>query len=104
MFGMVLSVMVYGIILAITGWMLWMTFRNITGFICPVIRAVKTAVPVITRGTRIIARIAIPVARSAARLAAPYMALAARRIATSAAKVQANAAIIKANWQATTRR
>ena len=99
MFGMVLSVMIYGIILAITGWMLWMTFRNIAGFIRPVIRAVKTVAPVVTRGAHIIAHAAIPAARSVARLASPYVALATRQIAAVAAKAQANAEIIKANCQ-----
>lgn len=104
MFGMILSMMIYGIVLAIAGWMLGMTFRNIAGFVRPVIRAVRTIAPVVARSARAIARVAIPAARSAARLGAPYAALATRRIVAAAAKAQTNASIIKANWQTVARR
>lgn len=104
MFGMVLNGMVYGIIIAITCWILWMTYRNIAGFISPVIRVIKTATPVVTRSMHAIAHVTVPAVRSAARLASPYVALATHRIAMSVAKAQANAAIIKTNWKTAVRR
>lgn len=104
MFGIILCVMVYGVIVAITGWMLRMTFRNIAGFVRPVIRTAKIVAPVVARTTRTIARITVPAARSVERIASPYVALTTRRIAAAAAKAAANAQIIKANCQAATRR
>ena len=96
MFGMILSVMVYGIIVAIAGWMLGLTFRNIAGFIAPLVHGVRTVAPVVVRGSRFAMTHAIrPAARTAYRLAAPHVALATRRIAAAAARAAATAELAR---------
>ena len=92
MFGMILSVMVYGIIVAIAGWMLGLTFMNIAGFITSLVHGVRIVTPVIVRGSRFAMTHAIrPAARTAYRFAAPHVALATRRIAAAAARAAATA-------------
>ena len=98
MFGMILSVMVYGIIVAIAGWMLGLTFRNIAGFVTPLVRFARTAAPVVVRGSRFAMTYAIrPAARAVYRLAAPRVALATRRIAAAAASAAAKAELARVN-------
>lgn len=96
MFGMILSVMVYGIIVAIAGWMLGMTFRNIAGFVAPLVSFARTAAPVVVRGSRFAMTHAIrPAARAAYRLAATHVALVTRRIAAAAARAVTKAELAR---------
>ena len=96
MFGMILSVMVYGFIVAIAGWMLGLTFRNIAGFITPLVHGVRIVTPVVVRGSRFAMTHAIrPAARTAYRLAAPHVALAVRRIAAASARAVTKAELAR---------
>ena len=98
MFGMALSLMIYGIIVGIAGWMLGMTFRNIAGFVAPLVHVARTAAPVIVRGSSFAMQYAIrPAARAAYRLAAPHVTLAAHRITAAAVKATAKAELARVN-------
>lgn len=98
MFGMVLSFMVYGIIVGIAGWMLGMTFRNIAGFVAPLVHVARAAAPVVVRGSRFAMQYAIrPAARAAYRLAAPHVALAVHHITTATARAAAKAELTRTN-------
>ena len=97
-FGMVLSVMVYGIIVGIAGWMLGMTFRNIAGFVAPLVHVARTAAPMVVRGSRFAMQYAIrPAARAAYRFAAPHVALTAHRITTATARAAAKMELARTN-------
>lgn len=98
MFGMVLSFMVYGIIVGIAGWMLGMTFRNIAGFVAPLVHVARTAAPVVVRGSRFAMQYVIrPAARAAYRLAVPHVALAVHHITTATAREAAKAELTRTN-------
>ena len=98
MFGMALSLMIYGIIVGIAGWMLGMTFRNIAGFVAPLVHVARTAAPVVVRGSRFAMQYAIrPAARAAYRLAAPHVALTAHHITAAAATAAAKRELARTN-------